>query len=245
MFDGTQVNLLIALLAGFVTFFASCLLPLVPTYLAYLSGISLKNETSSQERWQVFNMGALFVSGFVLTFILLGLATNQLSTLITPYKKLVTKLAGLLFIALGLFMLGIFQSKLFAQQRHLKIRAQLQQHRSLYAFLTGVGFGFGWTPCIGPVLALILFWSAQAESALKGIALLTAYGIGLGIPFLLIALFFEKLIPFLKKYSRVSQLVTLLSGVVVTAIGVLLLLDQFNNFSLMPMRWLNMSPFSI
>ena len=110
IFDGSQVNLLIAFIAGGVTFFASCLLPLVPTYLAYLSGVALNDDQASQKKWQVFRTGFLFVLGFIITFMLLGLAANKFASVIAPYRQIIEKIAGLLFITLGLFMMGVFKS---------------------------------------------------------------------------------------------------------------------------------------
>ncbi len=245
IFDGSQVNLIIALGAGFITFFASCLLPLVPTYLAYLSGVSLNDHQTGEKKWRVFKTGALFVVGFIITFILLGLTINKFAGVVAPYRQVVEKAAGLLFISLGLFMLGIFKNRLFSQERRLDFHGKFQQHQSLHALITGIAFGFGWSPCIGPVLAVILFWAAQAESATKGAALLTAYGIGLGIPFLIIALGFEKVIPWLKKHARISQVATYLSGIIVILTGILLLLGRFEEISLFLIQLVNIDALSV
>ena len=245
MFDGSEVNLIIALAAGFITFFASCLLPLVPTYLAYLSGVSLNDDQAGQQKWRVFKTGALFVLGFIITFIILGLTINKFAAVVAPYRQIVEKIAGLLFISLGLFMLGVFQNRFFSQERRFDLHGKFQQHQSLHALVTGVAFGFGWSPCIGPVLAVILFWASQAESSLKGAALLTAYGIGLGIPFLIIALGFEKIIPWLKKNAQISQWATYLSGVIVILAGILLLLGRFEEISLFLIQFVNIDALSV
>lgn len=231
IFDGSQVNLLIAFIAGGITFFASCLLPLVPTYLAYLSGVALNDQQAGQKKWQIFKTGLMFVIGFIITFIVLGLLVNKFASVIGSYRQLVEKIAGVLFIALGLFMMGIFKSTFLSQEKRFDFHGKFQQHRSLHAVLTGIAFGFGWTPCIGPVLAVILFWAAQAESIFKGTMLLTAYGIGLGIPFLVIALGFEKIIPWIKKHAKISKVVSVISGLFVLTTGILLLADQFQNMS--------------
>lgn len=244
MFDGSQVNLLIAFLAGGITFFASCLLPLVPTYLAYLSGIALSDENAGQKKWQIFKTGLMFVVGFIITFIVLGLAVNKFAGIIGPYRQLVEKLAGVLFIVLGLFMMGLFKSTFLSKEKRFNLHGKFQQHRSLHAVLTGIAFGFGWTPCIGPVLAVILFWAAQAESTLVGTMLLTAYGIGLGIPFLIISLGFEKIIPWIKKNHRLSQLATIISGVIVLISGILLIRGDFQQLSLLLLDFFQLSRFA-
>jgi cytochrome c-type biogenesis protein len=245
IFDGSQVNILIAFIAGGVTFFASCLLPLVPTYLAYLSGVALNNNQASQKKWQVFKTGLMFVAGFIITFIILGLLANKFASVVAPYKQVIEKIAGVLFVALGLFMMGIFKSAFLSQEKKFNLQGKFQQHRSLHAVLTGIAFGFGWTPCIGPVLAVILFWAAQADSALKGIMLLTAYGVGLGIPFLVIALGFEKIIPWIKKHTKISQIMSFVSGLFILGAGILLLMDQLQNLSLYLLDLLSLNRLSV
>lgn len=245
IFDGSNVNFLIAFLAGGITFFASCLLPLVPTYLAYLSGVSLSEDHDQQQKWQIFKTGAMFVLGFVLTFVILGLAANQFAIIINPYRQVVEKIAGILFIFLGLFMLGVFKSKTLSKEKKFDLHGKFLQHRSLHAILTGVAFGFGWTPCIGPVLAVILFWAARADSALKGALLLTSYGMGLGVPFLLIALGFEKIIPWIKKNQHITQITNIISGVFIIVTGVLLLTTQLQAISIYLLRFFNLGTLSI
>jgi len=232
LFDGSEVNLLIALLAGFLTFFASCLLPLVPTYLAYLSGVALSSDEASTKRWQIFRVALFFVIGFIGTFILLGLTLSQFSHLIAPYRSIIEKAAGILFIGMGLFMLGVFKSKYFTKEIKMDVDGVFKKHKLAHATMTGIAFGFGWTPCIGPILALILYWSTQAGSTLRGIALLTAYGIGLGIPFLIVALGFEKVIPLLKKHGKIAKYASILAGLIVIISGILMFTGQFQTMSL-------------
>ncbi len=119
VFDGSRVNFLIAFLAGGITFFASCLLPLVPTYLAYLSGVALNDEQASQKKWQIFKTGLMFVVGFIITFIILGLLANRFAAVVAPYRQLIEKIAGILFIALGFFMMGVFKSTFLSQEKKL------------------------------------------------------------------------------------------------------------------------------
>lgn len=229
--DGSQVTVGVAFLAGFVTFFASCLLPLVPTYLAYLSGVSLTTETATKQRWLVVRHAVLFVSGFVTTFFALGVFSYHLASQIAPYKPVIEKIAGLFFITLGLFMLGVFQHRWFIQERRFDLHRMFNQHRFLHAVIMGVAFGFGWTPCIGPVLAVILYWSAQQATVWQGAGLLLVFGLGLGLPFLLVAIGFEHLIPLLKKYTKVSLYINRFAAGVIIIAGALLLTGQFQSMS--------------
>lgn len=231
LFDGSQVNIGVAFLAGVITFFASCLLPLVPTYLAYLSGVSLQhvegNVDASDKRWRVIRVAGFFVLGFIATFVVLGIALNQAAALVAPYRDGINRVAGLLFIFMGLFMMGVFRHPWFTKERRFDVHGLMSKHQHLHALLVGVAFGFGWTPCIGPVLALILFWSAHQATMWYGTLLLIVYGLGLGLPFLVVAAGFEKIIPLLRKYAKATQYVTHFAALVIILIGFLLLLGQF------------------
>lgn len=231
--DGSQVNLLIALLGGFITFFASCLLPLVPAYLAYLSGVSLSGSEAKHQRGRIVRMATLFVIGFITVFVAIGATLNRFAALLAPYRLWGQRIGGVVFILLGLFLLGVFKSKLFQREVRIDVHGVFKKHAHLHAIITGMAFGFGWTPCIGPVLAVILFWAAQQASVWQGIGLLVAYGIGLGIPFILIGFGFERLVPLLKKYGKFTRYSTYLSGAIVLLIGMLMLLGLFEGLSIM------------
>lgn len=232
LLDGNNVNLLVALLAGVVTFFASCLLPLVPTYLAYLSGVSLSDDQATTQRWRIFKTALAFVTGFVTTFVMLGLLVAQFAPLVAAYRDTLTRISGVLFIVLGLSMLGVFKSGWWQSEFKLQVSDSFKKFQLLYAFLVGVAFGLGWTPCIGPVLAVILFWSTRQETQWQGVMLLVSYGVGLGLPFLAVAALFEKLVPWLKQHARLSEYAVKFSGAVVVLAGVLFLLGQFQVLSL-------------
>lgn len=244
LFDGSEVNLFVAFFAGLVTFFASCLLPLIPTYLAYLSGVSLNDTKAGEKRWLIVRVALSFVSGFIATFVILGLLLSTLAGTIAVYRPYIERAGGVLFIILGFFMLGIFKHKFFSQERRFELKGLFSRFRYIHAFLTGIVFGFGWTPCIGPVLAVILFWSAQQATAWQGALLLTTYGVGLGVPFVLVAAAFETLIPWLKKHAFISTYVNLISALVIILAGVLLLFGQFQRLSLILLQVFNFETFA-
>jgi cytochrome c-type biogenesis protein len=243
--DGSQLNILIAFLAGFVTFFASCLLPLVPTYLAYLSGVSLQDESASSQRLKILKTSFFFVLGFTGVFVGLGLVIRSLYSQITLLREIMQKLGGVLFIILGLFMFGAFKSRFLSSEKRLDVHGFLSQYQSLHALLTGAAFGFGWSPCIGPVLALIFFQAAQSSTQWHGFLYLLSFGIGLGLPFILIALFFETLIPWLKKNQKISFYLTKAAAVFLVIAGILMLLGQFHTFSLWVSNLIGLNPLSI
>ncbi len=238
IFDGSQVTILIAFLGGILTFFASCLLPLVPTYLAYLSGVQLKSD--SKGRRTVFRAALFFVFGFISVFILLGLAAYQFAAIVAPYREIVSRMSGVLFIAMGLFMLGVF--KHFGQtERKLHLENLFQNHVHIHALLTGVAFGFGWSPCIGPVLAVILFWSAAQETMLMGTLLLLVYGFGLGLPFLLAALGLEKVLKKITQNPSIARNLNLFSAVLIILAGLALLTGTLDAISFWVLSRFNLS----
>ncbi len=245
MFDGSQVNLLIAFIGGVITFFASCLLPLVPTYIAYLSGIATSRTIDDSHKKvfkrDIFINGLIFTIGFIFVFVLLGATTNTLGRFLGIYKPLIRKLGGFLFIIMGLFMLNIIKPHFLYQERKLRLSVSPTKFRKLNSFFVGLTFGFAWTPCIGPVLAVILFWAAQTETVWQGMSLLLAYGIGLGIPFLVVALFFEKISSKLVITKRLGRYLNLLAGIVILLIGALLILGKVELLSMWLLQFFNLN----
>jgi cytochrome c-type biogenesis protein len=249
LFDGSQVNFLIAFLGGVITFFASCLLPLVPTYLAYLAGIATTNQPASSKtklyRREIFINGLIFTLGFIAVFVLLGAGSSSLGLLLGRHKLLFQRLGGAFFVLLGLFMLGIFRPAFLYRERKFSLPVKPTRFRQLNSLLVGLVFGFAWTPCIGPVLAVILFWASQATTVAIGTSLLLAYGIGLGIPFLIIALFFEKLAPLLKKTQPLGQKLHWLAAIVIIVMGILLAIGRVELVSVRLLQWLNFNTLAV
>jgi cytochrome c-type biogenesis protein len=248
MFDGSQVNLLIAFLGGIITFFASCLLPLVPTYLAYLAGIATSNQEETNKnvfKRRVFVNGVIFTLGFIFIFVLLGATTQTLGILLARYKPLIRKISGIVFIIMGLFMLDVIKIQQLYQERKFQLPKFLEKYREIHSFFVGMAFGFAWTPCIGPVLAVILFWSAQAATVWQGMSLLLAYGIGLGVPFVVTAFFFETISDKLVKTRKMGRVLHHIAAFVIILMGILLFLNKIEVFSYTILNILNLDRFAI
>ncbi len=244
LLNTTNVTVWVAFIAGFVTFFASCLLPLVPTYLAYLSGVSLGSDQATQKRFLVIRAGGMFVLGFIATFVTMGMMLQRFMYLITPYRGLIVQIGGVLFVFFGLFVLGVFKSGFLNKEKKIDIHGKFQNHRCVQSFAAGSVFSFAWTPCVGPILALILFWAAQADSAWKGFSLLLSYGLGLGVPFLIVAALFDRLIPILRKYTWVSKYAQIFSGAFLVVAGAAMLFGQFGSFAMQITRLLHINSLS-
>lgn len=243
--DGSHVSFITAYLAGLLTFFASCILPLVPTYLGYLSGIAFKDLDKKENGIKIFKTALIFVLGFVISFVLMGLLLQKLSATFIIYRPIFEKISGLFFIVFGLYILGIFKLKILAKETQSPLHTFFEKNLYLHALFTGLGFGISWTPCIGPVLAVILYWSTQAETSLIGTILLISFGLGIGTPFLIVSLAFEKLVPILKKYNRISKYVTLIAGLIVLFFGLLLLLGKYQSLAVSLVRALSFSTKSL
>lgn len=243
MFNET-LNPLAAFAGGFATFFASCLLPMVPTYLAYLMGNATTIDSSTNKS-KLLKTAFVFVLGFSLTFIVFGLSLNTFAATLTYYRTYLEKLGGLMFMIFGAFLLGLGQQSFL--QREWKIpdlSSRFKNWHYVHAFVFGVVFAAGWTPCIGPMLAVILLWSANQETIGHGLTLLVSFSAGLGFPFILTALAFEKIMPWWQKSQRYSQIVRKISGTIVLVTGFFLFIGYWQSISLWALRLLPLSQFT-
>ncbi|AWR85474.1 cytochrome c biogenesis CcdA family protein [Meiothermus taiwanensis] len=205
------LSLPIAFLAGVLSFLSPCVLPLVPTYLLYLGG----------QQGRPIRNALFFVLGFSAIFFLLGLPFTLLGSLLFEYRDLLSRIGGGVLILLGLYMLGL------RPRWGVNLRYEGPTDRPWGAFVLGIVLGLGWTPCIGPILGGILTLTATGG----GIHLLVAYILGLAVPFLLVALFAERARAFLRRAARLSHAVELVAGVVLIAVGVLLITGTFTQLN--------------
>jgi len=220
-----NIPLLIAFSAGLLSFLSPCVLPLVPVYLASLYGPEIFEPAANRNRIPVFLHSLSFVTGFSIVFISLGVGAGLAGFALSAHLVVVRKIAGSLLIAFGLFML-------IAQKvPWLNYEKRLAPSRSmatgyLRSFLTGAIFSLAWTPCVGPVLGGILTLAATSETAWHGAYLLAIYSLGLGLPFLIIGAAFDSVTPLLKRINRYSGLVYIISGVLLIAVGILILTNR-------------------
>lgn len=223
----SSVTLIGAFSAGFISFASPCVLPLVPPYLAFMAGMSLEElrATSTRvaglSRLHVAGASLGFIAGFTTVFLLLGISASVLGQFVNYYRAELGLLAGLLIIVMGLHFLGVFRIPLL--YREARVTLATTSPGVTGAYLMGLAFGFGWTPCIGPVLSAILTVSASQETVAQGAILLLIYSLGLGIPFFLTALFtgpFMKLMVHFRRYIGHTEKVM---GVALIATGIVFL----------------------
>ena len=199
----SDVTLLAALLAGLVSFLSPCVLPLVPPYLVYLAGASLERladaEPEPMVRADTVFAALLFVAGFSTVFIAFGASASAIGGLVQAYSAELSIVAGIAIIVMGLHFLGLTRLAILMREK----RAPMSRPVGLWgAYAMGLAFAFGWTPCIGPILAAILAVAASEQTVAKGAGLLAVYSLGLGIPFLLAAFAVEPFAAFLARFRR-------------------------------------------
>jgi cytochrome c-type biogenesis protein len=224
-----QVTLFAAFVAGFLSFVSPCVLPLIPGYLSFVSGVSMEEirdpAAGTVARRQVLIASLAFVIGFSLVFIALGASASAIGDFLLSRLPLLGKVAGALIIVFGLHTMGIFRL------RFLEFEKRVQTSRKpaglLGALLVGVAFAFGWTPCLGPILSGILAIAGSRESVGEGVRLLAAYSLGLGIPFLLTSLALDRFFAATARVRRHYHAVEMVSGALLVLIGVLIFTNQF------------------
>jgi cytochrome c-type biogenesis protein len=198
-----DVTLLAALLAGLVSFLSPCVLPLVPPYLVYLAGTSLERladaEAEPRVRREAVLAAFLFVCGFSTVFVALGASASVIGAVIRAYSVELSIVAGIAIIGMGLHFLGVFRIGVLLREK----RMEMVKPVGLWgAYAMGLAFAFGWTPCIGPILAAILAVAASEQTVTRGAGLLAVYSVGLGIPFMLAAFAVEPFAAFLARFRR-------------------------------------------
>jgi cytochrome c-type biogenesis protein len=214
---------LAAFVAGLISFLSPCVLPLVPGYVSLISGASLDDTQTPEQRLlgRVMANSLMFILGFSIVFIALGAAATGIGQLTHQYYRYLTRIAGVIIIIFGLHLTGIWKIKAFyADKRMHSVKGSSSPWGS---FLVGFAFAFGWTPCIGPILATILTFAASEDSVIKGILLLAVYSAGLAVPFLLTSLGIDRFLAFYSRFRRHLHTVEVVSGVLLIAVGVLVL----------------------
>ena len=213
--------------AGVMSFFSPCILPLLPAYLSMLSGFSaseiMKGDAKVVTRKVVGN-AAIFIAGFTLAFALMGAAASGIGELLAEHKDVLTKVFGVLMVLLGAHMTGLFNLNFLNYEKRFSTRGLAQG--PLGSFLMGFAFALGWSPCIGPILAVILGMAAVAGTASKGVALLLAYSAGLAVPLLAAAFLTARFFSFMARFKSAMRYVEIAAGIIVAAAGVLLFFDK-------------------
>ena len=218
-----SLTVLVAFTAGLLSFLSPCVLPLVPSYVTFITGLGLEDVSRSRRTTLVH--AVLFVLGFSFIFVALGAGATAFGRLMFVYRDWIARIGGVLMILMGLWMLGVLRMDALQQERRMHLSDKPIGY--LGTIVVGVAFGAGWTPCLGPTLGAILLLAANESELTKGIGLLSAYSMGLAVPFLLSALLLERFLAFFQRFKRNLGTVNRIAGVLLILVGVLMFTGWF------------------
>ena len=229
MVSGNDISFFVAFSAGLLSFVSPCVLPLVPSYITYVTGLSLEELTDSaggrKRREIAVKNSLLFIAGFSTVFVLLGASATVIGQFFLTYQSFIRKLGGGLIILFGLHIMGALKLGFLAKDA--RFRFQDKPAGYLGSFAVGVAFASGWTPCVGPILGSILLYASTAGSVAKGILLLSCYSLGLGLPLFLTSLGLQSFLGYFKRLNRYLWLVSGLSGAFLVVVGLMLFTNSF------------------
>jgi cytochrome c-type biogenesis protein len=223
----TEVNAFVAFAAGVFSFLSPCVLPLIPSYLSFVSGVSLEDmrgaQAAARVRTRVVLNSVAFILGFSLVFISLGASASFLGGLFLGYRNAIRLAGGLFVLLVGLYLVGLF--KIAALERYLQFNLKDKPAGYLGSILVGITFAVAWTPCVGPVLGAVLAMAGASGEVGRGIFLLSSYAAGLAVPFFLSALAVNSFLQFSERFRRYIHAVHVMGGVLLIIAGVLLITD--------------------
>lgn len=214
---------IVAFGSGLLSFFSPCVLPLIPSYLIFISGITFDNYNEIETikyRKIVLTHSVAFAAGFSFVFVSLGLSSSVIGNILSQYQFYIMKIGGIMLVIMGLFYLNIINIPIMNREKIIHLKEK--PFGIFGSFIVGITFSFGWTPCIGPALSSILIIASTSQSIWKGAYLLSLYSLGLAIPFIVSALLFDKLLGFLKRFGYLVKYSTRILGVLLIIIGLML-----------------------
>jgi cytochrome c-type biogenesis protein len=225
--EGTSLGIAVAFTAGLLSFLSPCVLPLVPSYVTFITGLSV--EDASRARRASFVHALLFVIGFSLIFLALGASATAVGRLLFAQRVWISRIGGVLVVLFGFYLLGAFDAAFLARERRVHFADKPVGY--LGTLLVGIAFGAGWTPCIGPILGAILALTATTADLRQGLVLLGAYSLGLAVPFLASALAVEHFLATFRRIRPYMGVVTRASGALLIGVGVLMMTSYFTRLA--------------
>lgn len=226
---GSGISSLIAFSAGFLSFVSPCVLPLLPSYVSFITGLSMDELTKGGDKARVKGIiirnSLIFIAGFSFVFILLGASATLIGQILITYQAVIRKVGGTIVVLLGFYIMGLLRMDLLSSEK--KVHLEGRPAGYLGSFLVGITFAAGWTPCVGPILGGILLYASTSGSVMSGISLLSAYSIGLGLPLFITSLGVNTFITYFKKINKYIRFVSLASGLFLILVGVMIFTDSF------------------
>ena len=221
-----NLPIMASFLAGVLTFVSPCVMPLIPAYITLITGLSIKELQNKQKLFKAFTYSLAFIFGFSTIFVILGLSITYLGSFLFKNKDILRVVGSTIIIIFGLHLTGIFRIKFLYKQFSLMDKFS-REINYLSVYLMGATFAISWTPCVDPILASILILASNQDTIFKGTFLLVVYSFGLGIPFLLTALFINKFLYFFNSLKKYYKIIELESGLLLIIIGILLIIGKF------------------
>ncbi len=227
MQDGTSIGIFVALLAGLLSFLSPCVLPLVPSYVSFITGLGMEELEQGGEHVKRVTLvhALLFVAGFTLIFLAMGAGATAVGQLLREHKELVARVGGVIIIFFGLLLLGWIPVPALSREKRYQFQNKPVGYVGTVA--VGIAFGAGWVPCIGPILGAILTLAANTESVGHGMALLFVYSLGLAIPFVLSAVALTAFLAWFQKFRRYIRYVEWAAGILLILVGLVLVTGKF------------------
>ena len=229
METANAVSFSAAFAAGLLTFLSPCILPLIPAYVSYITGVSfdeLKGGEAKAIRKKTLVHSLLFILGFSFVFVTLGASATFLGKLLLDYQMIISRIGGVLVIIFGLYLIGVFKLSFLGKEK--RITFKLQKGSKFTSVLFGITFAAAWTPCVGPILGTVLVMAATKETILGGIWLLSVYSLGIAIPFIISALLINSFLAHFAKFRKYLFVVKFICGLLLITIGILLILGRFS-----------------
>ncbi len=222
------LGVLVAFTAGLFSFLSPCVLPLFPSYLSFVTGMSVSDlsaDLTSAARWRVMLHAVAFVLGFSIIFVAMGASFSAASAFLLDHRDWIRRIGGLLIVVFGLYIAGLLRIGVFARTQQLQVREKPAGY--IGSFLVGLTFAIGWTPCVGPILGAILSLAGTVDTVQRGVGLLVAYSAGLGVPFLLSAVALGAFLRFFKRYRPFIPVVERFAGALLVIVGVLVFTNYY------------------
>jgi cytochrome c-type biogenesis protein len=228
-----DVSFSLAFLAGILSFLSPCVLPLVPSYVSFITGISFEDLTGSTDRKKIRNLtiinSLVFISGFSAVFIALGASSSAVGQILFRYQDWIRIIGGILVIIFGLFIAGFLKLDFLMRDKKIHLRGRPAGY--IGTFVIGMTFAAGWTPCIGPILGTILLYASSKGSTVYGLQLLSVYSLGLGLPFFISSLAMNSFLSYSKRLQRYMRVIMIISGMLLIVFGIMLLTNRIRELT--------------
>lgn len=227
--ESSHLSIFMAFLAGLLSFVSPCVLPLVPSFVTYITGLTFEDITSDKDKARIRSItitnSLAFIAGFTTIFVIFGASATFLGQVFLTYQDIIQKVGGILIILFGLYIMGVLKLNFLTKEKKVHIKNKPAGYFGSY--IVGMAFAAGWTPCVGPILGTILLYASTTGSIGKGIGLLAIYSLGLGLPLFISALAINTFISAFKVVARYMRWITIISGIFLIVIGVMIFTNSF------------------